>query len=71
MQINLEPRVRSIGIQFDGRDDLPAARVAPAPVPVQDLSSGGESTDEKGSDTVSLYEPSSASSDDSVPHNIK
>ena len=69
MQINLEPRVRSIGIQFDGRDDLPAARVAP--VPVQDLSSGGESTDEKGSDTVSLYEPSSASSDDSVPHNIK
>lgn len=46
-QVNLQPRVRSIGVQFNGRDDLPAPQPPlPPPVPVVDLSSEGESTDQ-------------------------
>ncbi|XP_056000372.1 uncharacterized protein LOC125656629 isoform X1 [Ostrea edulis] len=71
LQVNLQPRVRSIGVQFNGRDDLPTPQVPPAAVPVLDLSSGGESIEEVGSEAASLYEPSSgcASSDDSHIHN--
>lgn len=70
-QVNLQPRMRSIGVQFNGRDDLPAPQPPlPPPVPVLDLSSEGESTNQTD-EAASLYEPSSASSDDSQIHDIK
>lgn len=70
-QVNLQPRVRSIGVQFNGRDDLPVPQPPlPPPVPVVDLSSEGESTDQTD-EAASLYEPSSASSEDSQIHDIK
>lgn len=70
-QVNLQPRMRSIGVQFNGRDDLPVPQPPlPPPVPVVDLSSEGESTDQTD-EAASLYEPSSASTEDSQIHDIK
>lgn len=70
-QVNLQPQMRSIGVQFNGRYDLPAPQpTLLPPVPVVDLSSEGESTDQTD-EAASLYEPSSASSEDSQIHDIK
>ncbi|XP_056006794.1 uncharacterized protein LOC125658626 [Ostrea edulis] len=66
LQVDFQPRVRSIGIQFNSRDDVREHPViTPYPVQMHESSSSEESEDQTDTDSTSVYEPSSASSDDS------
>ncbi|XP_056014379.1 uncharacterized protein LOC125647123 [Ostrea edulis] len=77
VQAELQPRMRSIGVQFNGRDDIPDSQSAQKPALTHDSSSSDQSMATPcDSEAASMYEPSGSSSDESrldmegeVPHN--
>ena len=65
-QVDLQPRFRSIGVQFNGPDEVNQTTAVRVPTKNQEVSSSEESmATQSDEDRASSYEPSSAGSDES------